>query len=79
MFFKIVGSIFDIETIASGMGIRNRKRLRKFYGGSRWKKRKGIASIVLPDGTMCHAELHWYEAHGVGRKEIKIKRIMEIQ
>lgn len=79
MFFKIVGRILDVETIASGKGIRERQRLRKRYGGIGWKKLKGTASVILPDGTMCHAELHWYEAHGVGRKEIKIKRILEIQ
>ncbi|MGA7557463.1 MAG: hypothetical protein WBW12_00970 [Terriglobales bacterium] len=69
----------DVETIASGTGIRERRRLRKIYGGKRWRKLKGIAAVELADGTMCHAEGHWYEAHGAGAKEFKIKRILEIQ
>ncbi|MGB8775105.1 MAG: hypothetical protein WCC78_13250 [Terriglobales bacterium] len=69
----------DVETIASGTGIRERRRLRKIYGGKRWRKLKGIAAVELADGTMCHAEVHWYEAHGAGAKEFKIKRILEIQ
>ncbi len=79
MFFKIIGRISDDETIASGTGIRERRRLRKTYGGKRWRKLKGIAAVELVDGTMCHAEVHWYEAHGTGAKEFKIKRILEIQ
>jgi hypothetical protein len=79
VFFKIIGRISDIEAIASGKGIRERKRLRKLYGGQRWKKLKGIAAVKLTDDTMCHAEVHWYEAHGIGAKEFKIKRILEIQ
>jgi hypothetical protein len=79
VFFKIIGRISDVETIASGKVIRERRRLRKLYGGSRWRKLKGTAVVELADGTMCHAELHWYEAHGIGAKEFKIKRILEIQ
>jgi hypothetical protein len=79
VFFTILGRISDIETIATGKGTRERRRLRKLYGGSRWKKLKGTAMIELADGTMCHAELHWYEAHGIGRRELKIKQILEIQ
>ena len=79
MFFKILGRILDIETIASGKGIRESRRLRKLYGGRRWRKLKGTAMVKLADGTMCRAEVHWYEAHGVGTKEFKIKRILEIQ
>ena len=79
MFFKILGRILDVETIASGKGIRERRRLRKLYGGRRWRKLKGTATVKLADGTMCHAEVHWYEAHGVGTREFKIKRILEIQ
>lgn len=52
--------------------------LRKIYGGARWKKLKGMATLELADGTMCQAEIHWYEAHGIGRKEFKIKRILEM-
>lgn len=79
MFFKVIGRILDIETIASGKAIRERRRLRKVYGGFRWRKLKGTATVKLADGTMCYAELHWYEAHGVGTRELKIKRILEIQ
>ncbi len=79
MLFKILGSISDIETIASGRSIRERRRLRKIYGGQRWRKLKGTATVKLADGTICYAELHWYAAHGVGAREFKIKRILEIQ
>jgi hypothetical protein len=75
--FRIVGRISNIEAIASGSRIRERRRLRKFYDGSRRKKLKGEAPIELADGTICQAEIHWYEAHGIGRKEFKIKRILE--
>jgi hypothetical protein len=77
VFFKIVGRISDIETIASGKGIQERRRLRKLYGGRSWRKLKGTAVVELADGTMCYAEVHWYEAHGTGAKEYKIKRIWE--
>ena len=79
MFFKIIGRILGVETIASGKGIRERGRLRKLYGGLRWRKMKGTATVELEDGRICHAEVHWYEAHGVGGKEFKIKRFFEIQ
>jgi hypothetical protein len=79
MFFKVIGRILDVETIASGKGIRERRRLRKLYGGRRWRKLKGTARVKLADGTICHAEVHWYEAHGIGARELKIKRILEIQ
>jgi hypothetical protein len=74
--FEIVGQLEDIETIATERAIRELQRLRKFYGRGRWRKRKGIATIRLPDGTTRAAELHWYEAHGIGRKEFKIKRLL---
>jgi hypothetical protein len=77
MFFKVIGQISDIEIIATGKAIRELRRLRKHYSGRRWRKMKGVAKIELPDGTICLAELHWYEAHGVGSKEIKIKRILK--
>jgi len=79
VFFKIIGRLSDIETIASGNAIRERRRLSKFYGGRRWRKLKGTATVELADGRICHAEVHWYEAHGVGAKEFKIKRILGIQ
>lgn len=69
MLFKVLGEITEIETIAVGKAIRELKRLRKVYGTGRWRKRKGLARIRLSDGTICRAEIHWYEAHGVGAKE----------
>ena len=76
MNFEIIGRITDIEAIAVGSSIREVARLRKTYGAGRWRKLKGIAAVRLSDGTMCEAEVHWYEAHGVGRKEIKIKSVL---
>jgi len=77
MNFRIINPITEIETIAVGTAIRERARLRKVYGKGRWRKLKGIASIRLPDGTICKAEIHWYEAHGIGVREYKIKRILD--
>lgn len=73
--FELIGTISEIETIATGRGIRELPRLKKLYGAARWVKKKGQAQIRLADGTIRSAELHWYEAHGVGRKELKIKRL----
>jgi hypothetical protein len=73
MDFEVVGPLRDLETIATGRAIRELRRLRKRYGRGRWRKRKGIASVRLLDGTVHRAELHWYEAHGIGRREMKIK------
>ena len=78
MFFEILSPIQNIETIAAGHSIRELKRLRKTYGPGRWRKLKGTAKIKLPDGTIALAEIHWYEAHGIGKKEFKIKRILRI-
>jgi len=77
MFFKIVGEVSQLEIVATGRAIRELRRLRKCYCGRRWRKLKGVAKIKLTDGTICLAELHWYEAHGVGPKEFKIKKILE--
>jgi hypothetical protein len=74
--FKILGKIKQGETIASGRAIRELTRLQKVYGPGRWRKRKGIASVRLADGTILTAEVHWYEAYGVGKKEFKIKRFL---
>lgn len=79
MAFEIIGEITEIETIAVGTSIREIARLRKQYDQGRWRKVKGIATIRLADGMMCEAELHWYEAHGIGKKEIRIKRIFWAQ
>ena len=75
--FDIVGEITDVQTFAVGRGIREIRRLKRQYGHARWRKRKGIARVRLADGSERMAELHWYEASGVGRKEIKIKRYLE--
>jgi hypothetical protein len=77
MEFELVGPIFGSERIAGGSRLRQRRRLRRDYGDADWVKRKGIASVRLPDGTIRMAEVHWYEAHGVGRKEIKIKWLID--
>ena len=76
MSFEILEKINDIETIAVDNSIREVARLRKIYGTGRWRKLKGIVTVCLPDGMICKAEVHWYEAHGIGKKEIKIKRIL---
>jgi len=76
MNFKILGEISQIETFAAGSGIREIARLRKVYGRGRWRKRKGIARIRLADGTTHLAEVHWYEAAGIGSKEFKIKNLL---
>jgi hypothetical protein len=77
MDFEIIGDIRDIEMIAVGSGIREAARLRKAYGAGRWRKLKGRATVRLPDGSILPAEVHWYEAHGRGRKEIKVKRLLD--
>ena len=77
MFFEIVGELRDVETIATGQGIRELPRLRRMYGPGRWRKRKGNATIQLDGGSIREAELHWYEATGVGKKEFKIKRFLD--
>ncbi len=77
MFFEICGEIADVETFAAGKSIRELPRLRKLYGKGRWRKRKGFAEVKLPNGTIREAELHWYEASGIGKKEFKIKRFMD--
>ena len=73
MDFEIIGNIQNIEPIAIGSRIRYLSRLRKQYGKGRWRKLKGIATVRLKDNTIHSAEVHWYEAHGVGKKEFKLK------
>jgi hypothetical protein len=73
MDFEIVGDITNIETIAAGTGVRDRSRLRRQYGGVRWRKLKGVARVRLLSGRIRLAEIHWYEAHGVGKREFKLK------
>ena len=77
MKFELVGRIAQIEIIATGSGIRVRRYLRKAYGPGRWRKLKGIATIRLPNGALRRVEIHWYEAHGIGRRDLKIKQYVE--
>ncbi|MGA2629210.1 MAG: hypothetical protein ABSG54_03260 [Terriglobia bacterium] len=77
MWFELLTEITDAETIAAGTSIREVARLRRRYGQGRWRKRKGVGTVRLADGTICKAELHWYEAHGVGKKELRVKRLLE--
>jgi hypothetical protein len=75
--FEILGEIEQIENIAVQERIRDIDRLRKTFGSGRWRKVKGIAMVRLDDGFECRAEIHWYEAHGIGKKEMKIKEILD--
>jgi hypothetical protein len=75
--FEIIGDVSEIETIAVRNAMREIGRLRKQYGESRWRKLKGIAMIRLANGRIRRAEMHWYEAHGIGKKEFKRKRYLD--
>ena len=77
MHFQVVGEIFDVETIAVGSGIRSVRKLSALYGSGRWRKLKGRATVRLANGTVRLAEVHWYEAHGIGRKNLKLKRFLD--
>lgn len=77
MHFELISSLAHVETLAVGSSIRNLRRLQKYYGEGRWRKAKGIARIRLEDHSIRLAELHWYEAHGIGKKELKIKRYLD--
>ena len=77
MYFEIVGEVEAVEIIAAGPAIRQLEILREEYGGRRWSKLKGTARVRLVDGTIRRAELHWYEAHGIGRKRMKIKKFLD--
>jgi len=74
--FEILSELTEVETIAAGRGVYIRRYLESTYGKGRWRKMKGIATVQLTDGTICEAEIHWFEAHGVGRKDFKIKRVI---
>lgn len=74
--FDIVGEIQNVETFATGSGIREIVRLQKTYGKGRWRKRKGVATIRLAGGDLFIAEIHWYEATSIGKKEYKIKQLL---
>jgi len=73
---EILSAIEDIETIAAGQGVYIRRYLERTYGKGRWRKMKGIATVRLADGAVCKAEIHWFEAHGIGRKDFKVKRVI---
>jgi len=75
--FELLSEITDIRTIAVNLSIRDLKNLKTRFGGRRWRKLKGIALLRFPNGEVYQAELHWYEAHGVGRRKMKVKYILE--
>jgi hypothetical protein len=77
VFFEVRGEIAGVETFAVGNSIRELPRLRKLYGPGRWRKRKGYAEVKLPNGTIRQAEPHWYQASGIGQKELKVKRLVD--
>lgn len=77
MDFEIVGEITAIETIATGRGVQARHYLNRVYGRGHWRKMKGVALVRTSDSLARHAEVHWYEAHGLGKRDIKIKRYLE--
>jgi hypothetical protein len=76
MHFEMIGDLTGVETIATGSGIRELARLRKLHGRGRWRKRKGFAEVRLRGGEITRAEIHWYEATGIGKREFKIKRLL---
>jgi len=77
MDFQLLGEITDIEPIAVNLSIRERRTLKARYGGHRWRKLKGVALVRFPGGEICQAELHWYEAHGVGMRKMKVKGVLD--
>jgi hypothetical protein len=76
MNFEILSDITEIKTIAAGRGVHIRRYLERAYGKGRWRKMKGMATIQLENGVVCEAEIHWFEAHDIGRKDFKIKRVI---
>ena len=77
MDFELVGRISEIETIAAGRAIRVLRYLRRAYGRGRWRKMKGVATVRLPNGTLRRIELPWYETHGIGKRDLRIKRYLD--
>lgn len=75
--FEIVGRVSEVETIAVNLSIREHAELKSEYGGRRWRKLKGVATVRLVNGHLRRAEIHWYEAHGVGKRKLKIKRFLD--
>ncbi len=76
MYFKVKGAIREIEVIATGHEIKILNRLNKIYGKAHWRKLKGICRVEMEDGAVLEAEVHWYEGHSIGKKEMKIKRYL---
>lgn len=79
MKFEFVEPITEIERIAAGPNVKIRSYLRKAYGRGRWRKMKGVATIRLPNAALRRVGLHWYEAHGIGKRDIKIKRYLDTE
>ena len=77
VYFEIIGEIENIEEIAASGKIRDIMRIRKQYGHGRWRKLKGLAVVRLQSGKLRNAEVHWYEAHGIGKKKMKIKSFLD--
>ena len=74
---EVIGPIARIETIASGRGIHELENLRRLFGPGKWRKLKGVAKVKLPSGNVRLCEVHWYEAHGIGKRKLKIKRFLD--
>jgi hypothetical protein len=77
MKFEIVGEIVEVERIAASSSIRILTLLKERYGHGRWRKQKGNATVRLDDGTIRRAEVHWFEAHGIGKRKLRIKRFLD--
>jgi hypothetical protein len=77
MHFKVIGQIENVEILAVGGHIRDIMRLQKQFGRGRWRKLKGVATVRLPSGRIHRAEVHWYEAHGIGKRKMKIKILLD--
>jgi hypothetical protein len=77
MDFELVGAITDVEAIAVNLSVREHDALKARYGGRRWRKLKGVALVRLVNGNVRRAEIHWYEAHGIGKRKLKIKRFLD--
>lgn len=77
MKFEVIDQITEVEVIARGPGVQALSYLRRAYGRSRWRKLKGNATVRLPNGALRRLELHWYEAHGIGERDLKIKSYLD--
>jgi hypothetical protein len=75
--FELLSELADMEIIAVNLSIRERRRLQAQFGGRRWRKLKGIGRVRFPNGAVRLAEVHWYEAHGVGQRKMKVKRVLD--